>query len=485
MSNAQDTQHPPQGQATSNSITPYRPHLIPIPMSQANSNTASSTTLAEEDPAYPFSRPASERNSNTSGSDRVVFTTGFGIFQASRSSSSHSSYAQPLINERNNILTTINDMENATLRLLLNLATEQPALFRIEGRELEWLRSRAGELGYRLDADPALSSTEPQPRAPSNTVSSSASNSHVPSHDSRSAVDVSAHAIHRPPTPMPGRRSDEPPSSESISSGSGSNPDPNTVSTLPNLPGLFHDWLTNPVDQARVISAITACSNERVRSYAYRYLEVTAGIRRQRAILRELDDKADECQRLLGALDWDRRSIAATLIGLRAESHLYPNVVPPERPESSNIIPTSHSSHHTSSSSSHNHRQSRTSQSLPQSIRVLTPSPPDGSSGYAFPGGMGSRLQVPQSRLHHDHSDNDSADYHGDRSQNTSAQAIRGSSSQRPEPTTSARRHSRERCWECGSHNHVKKNCRVAKRRRESRRKIRHLEEDIHRMLAN
>lgn len=282
MTDAQDTQYPPQGQTTNLQNIPYRPHLIPVSMSRANSDTATSTTLAEEGQVHPVSRPSSERTSNTSESDRILFTTGVRIFQASHSHSSHSSYARPAINERNQVLTTIDVMENTTLQLLLNLATERPALFHIEGRELEWLQRRANYLGYQLDAERAVPSIEPQPNALPNAVhfpSSSNSYASASSHDNRSIPDEPVHAVHRPLTPIPGRRSDEPPSSESA--GSGSYPDSNRLSTLPNLPGLFHDWLTNPVTYAQVSGAIDACQNERVRSYACRYIELTEGIRHQ------------------------------------------------------------------------------------------------------------------------------------------------------------------------------------------------------------
>ncbi|EIM83589.1 uncharacterized protein STEHIDRAFT_160167 [Stereum hirsutum FP-91666 SS1] len=234
--------------------------------------------------------------------------------------------------ETQHVLSDINARENAILRLLLNLVTNRPYLFRIMGPDLEWLQRRAGELGYQLDPERSASTSQSPPESNADPIPvpppSSYANPHVTisSNHNGSSDSEPRHGIHRVPTPMPGTRSNDPSSPQSTSSNS--TPESNASSTLPNLPGLFHDWLTNPATHAQASAAINACGNERVQRFARKYIEVTEAIRERRKELGRLEMEEARCERSLGALDWDRRSIAGTLIGLRAESVIFPHVFP-------------------------------------------------------------------------------------------------------------------------------------------------------------
>lgn len=487
MANAPDTQYTASEQEETNNlaVTRYRPYLIPVPMSRPNSihSTSSRTRVGSDDEVRSIPRPDSPRSSR---SERIVFP-------------------------RTHDYANLNNMENATFRLLLNLATAQPPLSNIPEPEREWIRIRSRNLGYHLDGEATQPATAPVPApnpdtgamAEPHSVSITHSNSPIPSNSYHTPEFGPVHNVHRTPTPFPGAHSDVPPASESIPAQS--DPDAAGETSRPNLPRLFHEWLTNPVTYAQVSATLDACGNDRIRSYARRYIELTEGLRNGREELRELEEQADERHKLLGAMEWDRCSAAATLIGLRAESHLFPHVVPPERPVDSHSHSStrnvSDSSHHSSSSdhrgshsnyhtaSSVSHQQSRDNipirvvQSPPD--RELTPSPPDGSSGYAYPGAMGTNLRVSQSRLHHDPTDNNASDYYADRSGNTSAQAIHSSTSQSDESPTRVGRRDRTRCWQCGSRSHLKKDCHMRRRRRTRARQQDIIEEEIDHLISS
>ncbi|EIM85403.1 uncharacterized protein STEHIDRAFT_158038 [Stereum hirsutum FP-91666 SS1] len=256
MANAQDTQHPPE--ATTVNVTLPRNSLVPYVESQP-----SSPTLAEEDEVSSIPRPASE---GSSGTDRIFFSAHFGII----GTNGNASIPNPRIRhngESQHVLSNIDAREDAILRLLLNLVTNRPYLFRIMGPELEWLQRRAGELGYQLDSERSLSTSQSPPESNADPIPipppSSYANPHVTisSNHNGSSDSEPRHGIHRVPTPMPGTRSNEPSPPQSISSNS--TPESNASSTLPNLPGLFHDWLTNPATHAQASAAIDACGNER------------------------------------------------------------------------------------------------------------------------------------------------------------------------------------------------------------------------------
>ncbi|EIM78980.1 uncharacterized protein STEHIDRAFT_164131 [Stereum hirsutum FP-91666 SS1] len=357
------------------------------------------------------------------------------------------------------------------------------------GPELEWLQQRAGELGYQLDSERSLSTSQSPPESNANPIPipppSSYANPHVTisSNHNGSSDSEPPHGIHRVPTPMPGTRSNNPSPPQSTSSNS--TPESNASSTLPNLPGLFHDWLTNPATHAQASAAIDACGNERVQRFAHKYIEVTEAIRERRKELGRLEMEEARCERSLGALDWDRRSIAGTLIGLRAESVIFPHVFPTvglsasgtaSRPspsgtfpnQSANPITETPSSHHTHSSDSHPSGRSGVPIRIFQApfSRELTPSPPDGSSGYAYPSGMGSSLQVPRNGHLPGRDSPDASDYHADRSQTTSIQAVRGSTTRRPESSIQRRGNHGIRCWECGDLGHTRRDCHNMRRRR-------------------
>ncbi|EIM90984.1 uncharacterized protein STEHIDRAFT_152669 [Stereum hirsutum FP-91666 SS1] len=239
MANAQDTQHLPE--TTTVNVTLPRNSLVPYVESQP-----SSPTLAEEDEVSSIPRPASRRSS---GTDRIVFSAHFGII----GTNDNTSIPNPRIRhngESQHVLSDINVRENAILRLLLNLVTNRPYLFRIMGPDLEWLQRRAGELGYQLDPERSSSTSQSPPESNADPIPvpppSSYANPHVTisSNHNGSSDSEPRHGIHRVPTPMPGTRSNDPSPPQSASSNS--TPESNASSTLPNLPGLFHDWLTNP-----------------------------------------------------------------------------------------------------------------------------------------------------------------------------------------------------------------------------------------------
>lgn len=490
MSHAEDTQHP---QRTLVLVPQQGIHNAPaLRRTNTTSSVASQRTRVEGlEEVRSIPGPGSTR---TSSSDHILYPRGhFAVFEAPFSSSSSSSSSEPP-NTPDLYLDRPGVAGSATYRLLFNIAVRRPPLAEIEGAELEFLRARAQILGYQNYLD--IESTElpalpvlPRPNDPipvndllPSTAGSSPPIQAVPNESHSGSESEPPHSIHRPPTPYPGTRPAHPIATESDSNQSY----PNT--SLPDLPRLFHDWLTNPADHARTLDAIGRCDHDRVRSSALRYIELTTAIRKQRDELRGWEDLIYDAEQLLGALEWDRHSVAATLLGLRAESHLFPHTdslgrppIPTKpAPESRSSFPSSHdtaSSYHTAAVSI-----AISTTGLPDRDH-LTPSPPDGSSGYAFPGAVGSGFPVHQPRVRHAHPN---AETNEQPSAGPSNQAAHGSTSSGEEPTDrrswnhmgpgpSRNRRRPGRCWNCGSKHHWHREC----HRRRERKSMSRRQDDI------
>lgn len=463
----------------------YRSPSLSVAMSRPNSQHSASsqeTRVESSTEIRSLPRPAQAR-----GISEVVHPRGrFPLLETSSSSSSSSSRhssSHCFIRADDDVVAV------ATLRLLFNVSTGCPPLFNIRGRELDWLQLQSHHLGYTNSLDLATRLVN-VPRHPDDSpdpipVPIPHSHTSVPSVGHDATPSEPAHGVHRTPTPYPGARSNNPAPSSSGSNDTRPDFSPPRGTSLPNLPRLFHEWLTNSVTHAQVINAIDHCPNDRVRSQAMRYIELTEGIREQRDELRQLEEFADESYKLVGAMEWDRCSVATNLMELRAESYLFPYVSPPERPPNptaSQSIPRS------TSSSSHSHpRTDPHAPTTSSSSHSNHPtSPPDGSAGIAYTSRMGEHLRVPQPRLHHDQSDNNTSDYHGDRSANTSAQAIRGSTTSVREPSRAFRwtGGGGSKCWRCKSYGHWHREC-PGKKHRKSRSRQLTIDKEIDELLAS
>lgn len=478
-----------------NPVLLYRSPRISITMLRTNSNhvpTPEETRIetnaetrfisGSSAPANPINvelRPIS-RSSSSNNSDRIVLEhiprAPLRIINgptAITTSSSSNSTSSNLSATRDRVLGDDDVAGIAVVRILFNMATGDPPLSGLSTAGMAWVRAQSSDFGYFnfLGCESTTSSVD-------QLLSSGASNPAIPQVPTRTTstrvdtpidnrVPEPQRIIQHPPrptAPVPGTRSGNP------STTSSSQPDstnsyfhPTTGTSLPNLPRLFHDWLTNPVTHAQAIGAIGQCPNAQVRSHALRYIELTEGIRESRQELRELEDIAEETDRLMGAMEWDRRTCATALLELHAETELFPHVIPPQRPLHSRISDDVNPS--------------------PSPHRDHTPSPPDGSAGVAFTSGMGNSLRVPQSRLRHDQSDDDVAGYHGDRSAATSAQAIYGSTTQGQQSSSRPRgRTPGSKCWRCGSRRHWHKQC-PGKKHRKSRSRAREIDAEIEELL--